>query len=229
MAKKLRRPKPRGMRGRTRQGGNPLRVAPRRGMNSPNPKAMGIDPRGYGLGSNFFQQSNQAGKNFGLPLSGDYEAGARGLNDELTQTLVALAGLKPQIQSQGQLGMERLSTDFGRDLDDLRERLIGRGIFHSGIRQQDEFELGNLYDRQKQDLAFQVESQLGDLANQEARARLGYNQGLQELALQTANQQAAMGPYSAAPTYLGPSYQPDTGGGGGGHHGAKKKRRRNRR
>ena len=210
---------------RTRQGGNPVRHPPRRQAGSPNPQAMGIDPRGYGLGSNFFSQSNQAAQDYGLPLSGAYEAGARALNDELTQALAAYAGLRPQIQSQGRLGMERIQTDLGRDLDDLRDRLIGRGIYNSGIRTQDEAELGNLYERQQQDLAFGVQAQLGDLANQEAQSRLGYQSGLTDLMLQVAQQEAALGPYSAAPAYGGASYQPapqvypyrtqQSGGGGG--------------
>lgn len=238
MARKLKRPKPRNAR-KNLQGGRPLRNAPRRAAGSPNPKAMGIDPRGFGLGSNFFNQSDQAGHQFGLPLSGAYEEGVRGLNDELTQALAAFAGLKPQIQSQGRLGMERLKTDFGRDMDDLRENLIGRGIYHSGIRLDDERELGNLYERQQQDLAFGVQSQLADLANQEAQARLGHERGLQELMLDIANQEAQLGPYSAAPSYLGPSFKPeDLGGGGGGgggrggrrgNRGGAKKRKKNRR
>lgn len=183
---------------------------------------MGIDPRGFGLGSDFFGASDRAGQNFGLPLSGQFEAGKRGLDDELTATLAAISGMRPQIESQGQLGLARLDTDFGRDFADLQDSLIGRGIFQSGIRVADEAELGNLYERQRQDLTFGVGASLADLANQEAQTRLGHQQGLQELMLQLAQSEAA-NPYSSAPTYLGPR------GGGGGKKkkgGAKKKRRR---
>jgi len=154
-----------------------------------------------GLVGNDNAQAWGARGNFGLPLDAMYEGGRRSLQDRLQMILAKIAGLRPQIQGQGRLGLARLGTDQGRQQEALDEGLIGRGVYRSGIRNRDTSELGNLFERRRQDLAFGEAQQLGELSGQEGEANLNYNQGLNELMLQLAARQSGLGSYSAAPRY----------------------------
>lgn len=121
------------------------------------------------------------------PLTPQFEAGRRGLDDQYSATMQALINAQNQIQPNVDLQNARMNTDQGYANRSLDEQLSERGIFQSGInptlRQRD---IQIPFGRQRQDLALGADAQYADLASQMDAAALAYNSGLAELQLNNA-------------------------------------------
>jgi hypothetical protein len=139
----------------------------------------------------------------GLPLDPQFEAGRRILEDELAARLGGLGPLRAALQAQGQLQEARLGTNEGIDRSHMMTGLAERGALGGGVQRQDEAHLATDYMRQRQDLANMIAGGLADYANQEADARGGYQRGLMELLLSSANN-SAQSPYTPTP-HAGPA------------------------
>jgi hypothetical protein len=202
----------------TLQGGSPA-FAPQSAPGVPNAQAMGFQNR-----SQAAAQAAAGGRGqFGLPLDPTFEAQRRLLEDSLQAQLAQIMARRQQLQPEADVQLARLATEQARQSDLLDESLVGRGIYRSGIRGQEQGRLGNLFDRSRQDISFSLAQALQALADQEAQARLGYNQGLMEMLLQLANRSAA-NPFSPLPAFAGGQARGGQAGrqkGGGRRHGGR--------
>jgi hypothetical protein len=134
----------------------------------------------------------------GLPLDPTFEAGRRMLDDELAARLAAFGPGRAALLAQGQLGEARLGTNEGIDRGRMMEQLAERGALFGGVQRKDEGELSTDYLRQRQDLANMQAQGLADFSAQEGEARGGYQRGLMELLMDSANR-SAMSEYTPTP------------------------------
>ncbi len=148
-------------------------------------------------------------KNMGMPLDPMFEQQRRGLDDSLSASLAGISSQRSMIDPRMQQDLARMGTDQSWNTGLMNESEVGRGMYDSSIRGMDATNLNTQYDRMRQDLANQSAEQYSLLAQDEGNAYLGYNQGLMELLLQSA-EGSASDPYSPMPTYGGPGggYEP---------------------
>lgn len=158
-------------------------------------------------------QAIQGVQGLGLPLTGAYEQGMRGLQDQLARDLSQLGIAWDQIPAVVNLVTQRLGTQQGLQSQQLAEQANARGIYGSGIQQRDQGLLNAGFDRQRQDLAFDTAQQYQQLSNQMAEAYQGFDQELRELMLEIAQQQALDRPMTL-PTSQVPSGTVAAGQGG---------------
>ena len=156
----------------------------------------------------------------GLPLSGAYEQGQRGLQDALSGRLMGIAAQRDQIGPALGLFQQRMGTDQTKDQNSLNTSLADRGVFDSGIRETDTAELVRGYDRARQDALTGAAREYADLDTQAGEALNEFNRELQDLLLQLG------GDFAQNPT---PAMGPGVGGGGGGGRGGPRRQRGNRR
>jgi hypothetical protein len=123
-----------------------------------------------------------------LPLSPQFEASRRAASDQLSATLAQIGVAREEIPAMVNMITARMGTDQAFDTNMLNEAMNGRGLYDSGIRAQDTQQLNQGYDRQRQDMAFDVARQYRDLATQESQARLSYEQQLAEMLLELAQE-----------------------------------------
>lgn len=161
--------------------------------------------------------NNQPPPDLGLPLSPQFEAARRLLEDDLARTLGEIGVQRDQIGLLLNVTKQRLSTEQTRDQRSLKESLAERGIFDSSHLGTEMGTLNLGYDRRRQDLAFDASRQVSDLARAEAGAHNVYSNGLMELLLALANQQAQD---PAAPVPVTPGPTSPGGGTGNGNGGA---------
>lgn len=126
-----------------------------------------------------------------MPLSGPFEAGRRNLEDSLSGGLNSIQNQWSLIAPSNNLFLQRLATNQGKDTSDLQEQMVGRGIYDSSITPYEVGQLNQGYDRQRQDQAFTLAGQYGDLSNQAGSQLQDYERGLIDLLLQEAADQAA--------------------------------------
>jgi hypothetical protein len=89
------------------------------------------------------------------------------------------------------LNLSRLGTNEGESLYQTSADLGSRNIAGPGVGEQVMGDVRSGYDRQRQDMAIDTASLFDQLAQAEAEAGLGYNQGLTELLMQLAEQNAS--------------------------------------
>lgn len=133
-----------------------------------------------------------------FPLSSQFEAGRRGLYDELSGSLADINAQRQQLPYRQNVYLNRLNQDAGQQVQRTNEGFSERGIFNSGLRQQQLGRDSLGFDRQRQDLGFGFADTLTGLARQESGAHRAYNSGLMDLMLQSA---AAMGQDMSMPFY----------------------------
>lgn len=122
----------------------------------------------------------------GLPLTPEYEAQMRLIEDQLSASLASIGVAREQIAPMVKLMMERMGTQQGIDTEALQEGLVDRGIYDSGTTTRDWSRLNADYARQAQDLGLQSAQQYSDLAAQEGQAYLNYQQQMIEALIQRA-------------------------------------------
>ena len=127
----------------------------------------------------------------GLPLSSAFEAGRRGLEDAYAGSLGSINAQRGQVQPMLDLNLARLGTNEGESLYQTSADLGGRGIYGPGVGEQVMGDVRSGYDRQRQDMALETARVLNELSQAESETGLGYNQGLTELYLQLAEQNAS--------------------------------------
>lgn len=184
----------------TLQGGQTV-TAPRTAPSVPNVAAMGMGPVPQSGGSQTpmsvrpgpgaRQERMPLRERTGLPLNPMFEEVRRVLEDNLQRALAQIEAERQLLQPQADVTLARLATEQARESGLLDERMIGRGILRSGIRDIEQNWLSTLYDRRRQDIAFALARALQELASREGEARLAYNQGLMDLMLRIAAQEAA--------------------------------------
>jgi len=156
----------------------------------------------------------------GLPLTGAGEQGQRLAEDQLASQLSQLGIARDQIEPFLEMFRQRTATNQGLDKAALDESLVGRGIYNSSIRTDDQFNLDTGYDRQRQDAAIQAAGQYADIDQQAAEAYGEYNRQLQELWLNISQGQAENpSPVLGAGGLGGGGGQGGGGQGGGGQGG----------
>lgn len=126
----------------------------------------------------------------GLPLSPEFEAQRRALEDQLAQELTAIGVARDQIPAYIRLITERLSTEQAEGERQTNEGAEARGIYDSTIRTTDLGRVRTGFDRSRQDLASDTARQYSDLAARQSGALTGYQGGIAELLLALAQQQA---------------------------------------
>lgn len=126
----------------------------------------------------------------GFPLTGDFEAGRRALDDQLMGALGSLTAQRQLIGPQLNLYLTRLGNDQTVAAKQLRESMAARGIYNSGVTRQNQILQNTDYDRTRQDYGTNAAQQYSALAQQEQEARLSYARGLQDLLLRIAAAQA---------------------------------------
>ncbi len=134
----------------------------------------------------------------GLPLSGMFEYGRRGLEDAYAGSLASIAAQRGQVMPMMNLRLARLATDEARARELASANLGSRNLYGSGVGNEVLQELAASFDRPRQDLSIEAARLLSELAQAEGEAGLGYTQGMTELLLQLAAQQAT-NPSLAAP------------------------------
>lgn len=128
-----------------------------------------------------------------LPLSSAFEAGRRGIDDDYEGTRAQVHNQMGQIDPNVALQFSRFGTYQGRDDASANEDFSNRGIFNSGFRQQKLGQIDYDYDTQRTDVALDAARERAALTQQlddAARARASQ---LQELLLQTAQNQGQVG------------------------------------
>lgn len=126
----------------------------------------------------------------GFPLTGEFEAGRRALDDQLTGTLGSILAQRQLVGPQMNLYLTRLGNDQAIAARQLRESMADRGIYNSGITRQNQILQNTGFDRTRQDYGTNAAQQYSALAQQEQEARLSYSRGLQDLLLRIAAMQA---------------------------------------
>lgn len=187
------RPNPRGQ---NSQGGKP-KGGGKQGGNTLDGRPGGGNPGGF-LG---FPQTPPAPPGF-LPMTPEYEAARRGLDDSLMGTLQGLQNQQNLVSPAVGLASSRLATDQGYDTQRLMEDLANRGIVGSGagsyLYGRD---IGVPYGREYQDLALGAAGQYGDLMGQTGEAYHSYDSAMIEALLNRAAQAAQDMPLSLPSTY----------------------------
>lgn len=156
------------------------------------------------------QVLDQAGVNkketpreLGLPVSPQFEAGRRAIQDELTAKLANYGVQEEELQRTLSLLQARMEADEMRDLSSVDEAMQERGRFHSGYRRQQRGRTALDYGRRRQDTAADAARALRELATGRSGAQSDYMKQLAELLAATA-QQTASDP-DAAVDYTGRS------------------------
>ena len=159
-------------------------------------------------GSTPYRPSGSASQ---LPLSSAYESGQRGLYGTLQGELGAINARRGQLPYEQNLqlgrynqdqqrGVGRINQDAGWQYGRTNENMSERGIFNSGLRDQQLGRDSALFQRQRQDLDTSIgrgredlgmnySRELSDLGQRESAAYGGYNRGLMDLMLQVAQSQ----------------------------------------
>lgn len=122
----------------------------------------------------------------GLPLSPEFEAGRRALDDALSAQLAEIGMAREEIAATKKLIEARLATDLQEDLRQVDEGANARGIYNSSIRGDNrgraEFQTG----RRLQDVTLDAARQFREMAAAESGARSSYLKGIAELLAQAA-------------------------------------------
>lgn len=123
-----------------------------------------------------------------LPMTPQFEAGRRGLDDQYQANKMDLLNQQALIKPQYDQAMARLTTDKGYATNRVNENMVDRGIYDSGIRPQVQTrDVLIPYGRQASDYATQAGQQQSAIAAALANADLQYNQGMAELLLNRAS------------------------------------------
>jgi hypothetical protein len=179
---------------------------PQPGMPAPRfPTQPGFPPQGEPV------------QNF-LPMTPQFEAGRRGVQDQMNAALAQIGVSREQIPVIANLITQRLATDEGYDNRRLDESLANRGMFDSGtnpyVRGRDIY---TPYGRERQDLAFNIAQQYADLSQAENQAYLEASQAMTELLLDRASDVSSQQPLGL-PTFMegreSIARTPPSGGGG---------------
>lgn len=126
----------------------------------------------------------------GLPLSPEFEAARRALEDNLAAELAAIGVARAEIPALVELVTQRLATDQAEVERRTNEAANARGVYNSTIRTDDLGDVRAGFDRNRQDFAFDVARMFGELSQRESGARGDYNRSLSELLLALAQDQA---------------------------------------
>lgn len=126
-----------------------------------------------------------------MPLSGQFESGRRQLEDSLSSGLNQIGNQWSTLGPQNNLFLQRLATQQGLGQADVKEEMVGRGIYDSSITPYELSKLNADYDRQRQDQAFTMADQYRELSSGAAGVIQDYERGLIELLLQQAADEAA--------------------------------------
>lgn len=169
-------------------GGQDFRQAPAQGATAVAERAelaaAGVDPRGRG------RSDAPAPAELGLPLSPEFEAGRRALEDELSGTLASIATSREELMSMVELVKARLATDLADEKRMIDEQMNARGIFDSGVRTRDTNRAQFQSDRTLVDVGLDAAGKLNQLAASESGARSSYLKGLAELLMNAARNSA---------------------------------------
>lgn len=130
-------------------------------------------------------------QNSGMPLSGPYEAAQRNAEDTLSSSLNQLQTQWSQLAPANNVFLQRLASQQGVDQASTKEDLVGRGIYDSSITPYTLGQVNAGYDRQRQDQAFQMAGQYGDLSAQTGGVLQDYERSIMDALLQLAADQAA--------------------------------------
>lgn len=137
-----------------------------------------------------------------LPMTPEYEAQRRSIEDQYAASLADLVQQRSLIPGMINMFGAREGTDIANETNLFNENMIGRGIYNSGIRPQEEARLITTpHGRAQQDFQLQIEDLYNQLAQAEAGAGLGYNQALTEALLGRGQQLAAQPPLSLPGQY----------------------------
>lgn len=147
-------------------------------------------PASLGNYSNFPAPQKPAA-NF-LPMTPQFEAGRRGLDDEYKAGQTSILNQQAMIGPMYQQQLARLGTNQGYDQDRFMEQMAERGIVGSGVQQQlNTRDILIPYGRERSDLATAASGAYGQAAEALSGLGLQYNQGLAELLLNRAADAAA--------------------------------------
>ena len=179
------RPGPRG-------GGGPRRNP--RGQNSPGGMPTGMQNGMQDPYANF-PAPQEAPPGF-LPMTPQFEAGRRGLEDQFLNQQQQLMNQRNLIDPLYQQQLTRMQTQEGQDFNALKEQLAARGIYSNaeGTQGTPGGVGGQLYNRDIQipygrgysDLATGAAGQYAENAADLTGLNLGYNQSMAELLLNRA-------------------------------------------
>jgi hypothetical protein len=130
---------------------------------------------------------------WGLPLDAGFEAQRRQLTDALNRNLANVFNQRGLVEGQYGVQNARLETQQGESNKDLLEALNARGLFGSGIQNEDQRLQDARFGRSFQDLGFGKAGALGELASQESGIQTGFTQSLIEAMLDLISRQAQSG------------------------------------
>ena len=124
-----------------------------------------------------------------FPMTPGFEAGQRGIEDQLAAAEANYAAQSGLVDPWFQMMRERAGTDVGYATDALQQNMAGRGIWGSPGIYSDIYQkgIGTPYGRHMQDLAFNAAGQYSNLGSALGGAYLDYNQGLMDLLLNRAS------------------------------------------
>lgn len=180
-------------------GGQDFRQAPAQGATdaatraAPALESAGVDPLAKG------RSDSPAPQALGLPLSPEFEAGTRALEDSLAGELANIGVAQQDIANMVELAKARLATDLADEKRQIDESSNARGIYDSGIRTSDRNKAQFRADRRLVDIGLTAAEQLRQLALQESGARGDYLRDLAELLADSARG-AAQDEDAAVPT-----------------------------
>lgn len=120
----------------------------------------------------------------GLPLSPQFEAARRALEDQLAGQLSAIGLQEAEIPITLRLMQARLKADEEEANRQIQESANARGVFASGGTQRDLGRSARGYERTRRDAANDAARALGELARGRLGAHSDYARGLAELILQ---------------------------------------------
>lgn len=160
--------------------------------------------------------NNYRPANPGLPLTGYGEEGRRNLEAQLQLNLASYGAQYNQVAPQYNLANQRIQTNENLDIENKKEELADRGIFLSGITDQDMTEMGGMYNRQYQDLLLGAQQNVAGISSGLSGSLGDYYGGLADLMARIARTEYD-NPNS--PVLTNPPGGGGSGGGGGGSGG----------
>lgn len=155
-----------------------------------------------------------------LPLTGYGQASLNSIEDSLAANLAGYGAQYSQIAPQYNLQNARIATNEGQDRAHLAETLADRGIFNSGITNDQFQQLAGNYNRNYQDLISQAEQQAINTTSGVSGTVGDYYNSLADLYNQIAATEY-QNQNSPVPSHDGSGGGGDQGGGGQGGGGNK--------